>query len=352
MHQPIMRCAAAVAAALVLLLQTAGAGAARAAENPARVVEERRIDARTLDLTVSSPEIDAPVTVRLLLPSGWSKDAARTWPVLWLLHGGPGDHTDWTAHTHVEELAAPRDVLVVLPQTSPCSGYSDWYNTGGGGPPAWETYLVDEVRPLLESQYRAGTGRAVAGLSMGGLGALKLAAAHPGMFRAAASYSGAVSTLHLSLDGGLSGPDLVKGAGPGCGIDWRRIWGEPGFPYDTADPTDVRQRGVWERNDPVHLAAGLTGTALYVSYGDGTDAGTGWQWGDPPASPTRCTSPIGHGTEPVERLVHGMNQDLRLRLAQLGIPAAVCSYRGVHAWPYWERELVSSFPMLMAAIGA
>ncbi|MFE2548028.1 alpha/beta hydrolase [Streptomyces sp. NPDC059355] len=219
MHHRITRHAAAVLAALVLLLQTAGigaAGAAEAADDPAQVVEERLIDARTLDLTVSSPEIDTPVKVRLLLPPAWSKTATRTWPVLWLLHGGPGDHTDWTANTHVQELAAPRDVLVVLPQTSPCSGYSDWYNTGSGGPPAWETYLLDELRPLLESGYRAGTERAVAGLSMGGLGAMKLAAAHPGTFRAVASYSGAVSTLHLSLDGGLSGPDLVKGAGAGA----------------------------------------------------------------------------------------------------------------------------------------
>ncbi|WP_369776927.1 hypothetical protein [Streptomyces sp. R33] len=89
-------------------------------------------------------------TVRLLLPAAWSKTATRTWPVPWLLHGGPGDRTDWTAHTHIEELAAPRDVLAVLPQTSPCSGYSDWYNSGGGGPPAWEN-LTDELRPLLES---------------------------------------------------------------------------------------------------------------------------------------------------------------------------------------------------------
>ncbi|WP_327135027.1 hypothetical protein OG311_35060 [Streptomyces sp. NBC_01343] len=72
MHQRITRRAAAVLAALVLvlLLPPAGAGAAEAADNPARVVEE---------------------------------------------------------------LAAPRDVLVVLQRTSPCSGYSDWYNTGGGG---------------------------------------------------------------------------------------------------------------------------------------------------------------------------------------------------------------------------
>lgn len=106
------------------------------ARNPARVVAEVPIGDRMLDIGISSPETDAPVKwVRLLLPKGWSKSASRTWPVLWLLHGGGGNHRDWTANTHVEQLAADRDVLVVMPETSGCSSYSDWYNYGAWGSP-------------------------------------------------------------------------------------------------------------------------------------------------------------------------------------------------------------------------
>ncbi|MFK8844473.1 alpha/beta hydrolase [Streptomyces sp. Ac-502] len=329
------------------------------ARNPARVVAEVPVGDRMLDLGISSPTTDAPVKwVRLLLPKGWSKNASRMWPVLWLLHGGGGNHKDWTANTHVEQLAADRDVLVVMPETSGCSSYSNWYNGGKWGSPAWETYLLDELRPLLERDYRAGTTRAVAGLSMGGLGALKFTAARPGMFRAAASYSGAVHPLYRSPDGGFSGPDAVKLGALTCLVDWKRVWGEPGYPFDTNDPADLRQQWLWKRNSPLEQAASLRGTPLYLSYGDGTtDGGPGWSWGDgdrpPTPSPARCTDPPVHGTQdPVERTVYGMNQELRGKLAQLGIPATVCASKGGHGWPYWERELVASFPMLMRALGA
>ncbi|MFE5867215.1 alpha/beta hydrolase [Streptomyces roseifaciens] len=332
-----------------------GAGTARAADNPAAVVQEVRINDRTLDVAVRSPEIDGLTHtrwVRLLLPAGWDRNAQRTWPTLWLLHGGGGNHKDWTANTHVEELAAGRDVIVVMPETSGCSGYSDWWNYGRGGAPAWETYLLGELRPLLERTYRAGTDRAaVAGLSMGGQGALKFAAAHPGMFKAAASYSGGVNMLYKSPDGGFSGPDAVKAGAVSCLADWKRVWGEPGYPFDTDDPADVRQRSIWERHSPLHQAASLAGTRLYVSYGNGTDSGTGWQWGGPPPSPARCTDPAAHGGEAVERAIFGMNGQLRARLAALRIPATVCASEGTHTWPYWERELVASFPMLMGALG-
>ncbi|MEU7136365.1 alpha/beta hydrolase family protein [Streptomyces sp. NPDC046261] len=331
---------------------TAGAAPARAAAGPARVVKEVRVGDRMLDLAVSSPSTGAPVKwVRLLLPRHWSKRADRTWPVLWLLHGGGGNHKDWTDNTHIEELTAGRDVIVVMPETSACSGYSDWWNYGKGGAPAWETYLLDEVRPLLENGYRAGTARAIAGLSMGGQGALKLTATRPGMFRAAASYSGAVNPLFKSPDGGFDGPDAVKAGGIVCLTDWKRLWGEPGYPFDTDDPADLRQQRLWQRNSPLHRASALAGTPLYLSYGDGTHSGTGWKWGDPPPSAARCVDPPKHGTEAIERVIHGMNQQLRARLAELRIPAMVCAHKGVHTWPYWERELVASFPMLMRSLG-
>ncbi|MEU2852825.1 alpha/beta hydrolase [Streptomyces syringium] len=353
--------AARALAAFALLLpvvgaQTAGAGPAqaRAADNPARVVKEVRVDDRMLDLAVSSPDTGALVTwVRLLLPKDWSKNASRTWPTLWLLHGGMGNHLDWTAQTHIEELTADRDAIVVMPETSGCSGYSNWYNGGRWGTPGWETYLLDQVRPLLERDYRAGSRRAVAGLSMGGQGALKFTATRPGLFSAVASYSGAANPLYKSPDGGFDGPDAVKTGGLACLTDWKRLWGEPGYPFDTNDPADLRQQWLWKRNSPLERAAELAGTPLYVSYGNGAEKGAGWKWGDPPPSAARCTDPAAHGTDDqVERAVFGMNQQLRAELARLGVPATVCASTGGHTWRYWERELVASFPMLMKAIGA
>ncbi|MFE2475164.1 alpha/beta hydrolase-fold protein [Streptomyces sp. NPDC059389] len=105
-------------------------------------------------------------------------------------------------HDRITRHAAALPAALVLLLQTAGAGAATCTWLGDGGPPAWETYLLDELRPLPASGYRAGTERAVAGLSMGGLGAMKLAAAHPGTFRAVASYSGAVSALRLSLDGG------------------------------------------------------------------------------------------------------------------------------------------------------
>ncbi|MFY1670334.1 alpha/beta hydrolase-fold protein [Plantactinospora sp. WMMB334] len=77
-----------------------------------------------------------------------------------------------------------------------------WWNGGRYGPPAWGTFHLDEVRPILERGYGAGPRRAVAGASMGGYGALGYATPRPGIFRAVASYSGSVHLLH---------PDSVTG---------------------------------------------------------------------------------------------------------------------------------------------
>ena len=61
---------------------------------------------------------------------------------------------------------------------------------GRAGRTRWETFHLAELRQILQRNYRASTVMAVAGVSMGGLGALAYAARHRGLFRAAASFGG------------------------------------------------------------------------------------------------------------------------------------------------------------------
>jgi len=89
-------------------------------------------------------------------------------------------YDSWTRETDVEELARLRQVLVVMPEGGPVGWYSDWWNHGAGGPPAWETFHLRELRQVLEAGHGAGDRRVIAGLSMGGFGALSYAARQPG----------------------------------------------------------------------------------------------------------------------------------------------------------------------------
>ncbi|GAA3799610.1 alpha/beta hydrolase family protein [Sphaerisporangium flaviroseum] len=285
----------------------------------ARVVAEDRAGDRRMELTIRSPALGATVRVRLLLPPGWSKDATRTWPVLWLLHGGLDDHKAWTRRTDVERLTANTGALVVMPDGGRCGGYSDWWNGGDGGPPRWETFHLTELREILERDYRAGTQRAIAGYSMGGQGAMLYAARHPGMFKAAASFSGAVHILAPGV------PQAVfLGTTAGCfGTDWKRIWG---------DPAD--QREIWQQHNPYDLAGKLRGVRLYVASGDGRKKPGEW-FGDGP-----------------EELAYKSAKAFANRLQELGVPVTTHFYRGRHTFSYWQTELHRAYPMLTEAIGA
>jgi diacylglycerol O-acyltransferase / trehalose O-mycolyltransferase len=161
------------------------------------------------DLTIDSPALGRTAMVRLLLPRHFTTQPNRRWPVLWLLHGCCDTYQSWTRSTDVEQLAGLADVLVVMPEAGDVGYYSDWYHPGRVGPSRWETFHLTELRQLLERDWRAGDRRVIAGLSMGGLGAMAYAARHPGMFRAAASYSG---VLHTRYQGDPTpGTQIIQG---------------------------------------------------------------------------------------------------------------------------------------------
>ena len=278
-----------------------------------RVVSVETVDERTRDLLIETPSLPTPVGVRLLLPAGFETEPERRWPVLYLLHGAGGDQEafrSWTWSTDVQALVAPTNLLVVMPQADAFGWYSDWWNGGDGGPPMWETFHLTELIAILERDWRASDQRVIAGLSMGGYGAMVYAARHPGMFNAAASFSGPLDIL---------GEKDFLGNEPGT-------WGDP-----------VDQLDVWKAHNPIDLAEALRGTTLYISYGDG---------GQGPLD----TEPVS--PDDVEAFRAIGNQAFVERLAELGIPATVDAYGpGSHTWPYFERALHQALPLLLKAVG-
>ncbi|MGV9844539.1 alpha/beta hydrolase [Streptomyces fungicidicus] len=304
--------------------QAAAAGDARSPEpRGAEVVAFTRVADRQVDLSVRSAALGGrTVKVRLLTPDGWNPgDRRRHWPTLWLLHGCCGDYTSWTARTDVAATDSLRDVLVVMPEAGWNGWYSDWWNHGAGGDPAWETFHTVELRHLLEHGWGAGPNRVVAGLSMGGQGALLYAARRPGMFKAAAAYSG---SAHPLLDD--ESVSRIMGFFAGQGNDPLRVWGDP-----------VAQRRIWQAHDPVHLAGRLKSLPVYLSCGDGT------------------TGPLDTpgATSALEADFNRQNHALAAELERVGAKHVTTHFYGpgTHTWAYWERELHASLPMLLGALG-
>lgn len=116
-------------------------------------------------------------------------------PVLYLLHGLSDDHTAWLRFTSIERYATARGLAVVMPAV-----HRSFYADEATGHRYWE-FVAEELPTLVESFFRVSTRREdtfVAGLSMGGYGALKLALHHPERFAAAASLSGALDVREMS----------------------------------------------------------------------------------------------------------------------------------------------------------
>lgn len=276
---------------------------------PARVLSVNKISDRVRDLVMDSPSVGT-VTVRLLLPAGFQTVPHRRWPVLYLLHGAndPDTYQCWTRSTDVIALTAGLPLLIVMPEGGPQGYYSDWFNHGRGGPPAWETFHLVELLAVLHRDWRASDQRAVAGLSMGGLGAMLYAAHRPHLFRAAASFSGILDTAN-----------------------WQpppQVWGDRS-----------RHADIWRRHNPLDRTADLRGVSLFVSYGNGN-----------PGPLDTGGTPLEEARQTEQQLAPG-NTAFVHRLRDLGIPATVDAYGpGTHSWPYWQRELHRVLPGIMEAL--
>jgi putative tributyrin esterase len=115
-------------------------------------------------------------------------------PVLYLLHGLTDDHTAWTRFTSLERYAAEHGVAVVMPQV-----HRSFYADEAYGMKFW-SFLSEELPRVVSQFFRVSTRREdtfVAGLSMGGYGAMKWALRQPERFAAAATLSGALDLAYI-----------------------------------------------------------------------------------------------------------------------------------------------------------
>ncbi len=340
-EQALAPAAAALPAVGALTGPAAPAPQPATADDGAKVVGVKQINPQMVDLTIDSPALGTTTTARLLLPKDWNARPNATWPTLYLLpgYGDIRDYQAWTYYTNVASFLADKDVLTVLPSDGMAGFFTNWYNGGHYGPPAWETYHTRELPRIIESAWRGGTRRAIAGLSLGGYGAITYAAKNPGMYVAAASYSGLLHTTMPGIDRFCQYMMQQEGVNPDA------IWGDP-----------TLQASVWDANDPYNLAQGLKGTALFLSSATGEpgkyDQSLATDVTQVLSGDTSHLQPAVMGPT-LEALSNITTHELELRLSQLGIPAVTDHpVAGTHWWAYWQIEFAKSWPTLAKALGA
>ncbi len=149
--------------------------------------------ARVEAVKFESKLVGKPLPYNVVLPPLYDAPEMRAvrYPVIYLLHGLGGGAGDWVSNrARLAAHAAAYRFIIVTPE-----GADGWYTDSATVPTdKFETYILEELIPDVERRYRAlatRDARAVAGLSMGGYGALKFGVKHPQTFIFAASLSGA-----------------------------------------------------------------------------------------------------------------------------------------------------------------
>lgn len=183
---------------------------------------------RTEEFSVKSTILGKDKTCSVYLPAGYD-DSDREYPVLYLLHGADGGHTNWLTAGNARLIADEAiaggmalPMIIVMPDASPEDPKRSGWREGYFNRPGWnyEQFFFEEFMPAIEKQYRIRSDkkhRAIAGLSMGGGGTVIYALHHPELFGSACPLSALiwVETPSKTVD-----PDYSRAFFANCPLDF------------------------------------------------------------------------------------------------------------------------------------
>jgi S-formylglutathione hydrolase FrmB len=253
----LARFSAVAALATLAFASTAVAAPTFTSSNGITVTSQSKLQDQLYDLQVSTPAISPKATakgngIRVILPRNYETSGAKRYPVIYLLHGFSLSYniwTDWTKPGTMQSLVGDDEVILVMPDGGKGGWYTDWLNQSIAQ--KWETYHLQQLVPFIDANLRTindRTGRAVAGYSMGGLGAMRYAEDRPDLFGTVTSMSGALN---------LRDPAIVTAVAASAfyGLPWLGAYGSPMWPFD----------GRWRSATPYAHPAALANTNVFLS---------------------------------------------------------------------------------------
>lgn len=246
------------------------------------------------------------VRYNIYLPRDYHTSTMK-YPVLYLLHGYSDDETGWTQFGQVKRIAddlvdghEAAQMVIVMPDAG-----VTWYVNSADEAAKYEDFFVQELMPHIEKEYKVRKGRqfsGVAGLSMGGYGALMLSLRHPDLFSSAGILSAGVFTDKEILD--------MEQA------QWDRLLG---LPFGTGLSGQERMTGNYQNYSPEKLIAAYKekqgNVRFYIDCGDD------------------------------DFLILG-NMSLHAMMIQEKIPHEFRVRDGGHTWSYWRSGLRSVLPFI------
>ncbi|MCB0218893.1 MAG: esterase [Chrysiogenetes bacterium] len=200
--------------------------------------------------------VNGPHEVRITFPANYWNSGGTRYPVLYLMHGGAGGSSrQWTTEGGAAEwITRDAPLITVMPDCGKVGWFYDWPNMNQGMQ-AWESYHIDQLIPWVDQNLRTiarKEGRAIAGLSMGGFGAIHYAQDRPDLFAYAGSFSGAQDLEDQSIRATIVEQSIQNGY-------WSYPFGPVIWPFDTT----------WVENNPLRRADRLRTVWVALYAGDG-----------------------------------------------------------------------------------
>src|SRR5699024_1128051 len=125
-----------------------------------------------------------------------------------------------TIETNIEQYYADKNVNVIMPVGGESSFYSDWAEPDNGKHHMWETFLTQELVPILDNEFRSNKQRPVVRISIGGTAAVNLAERHPYLFEFFGSFAGYLDTTSPGMPQAIQAAQADAG-----GYDSTKMWG-------------------------------------------------------------------------------------------------------------------------------
>ena len=240
---------------------------------------------RVQDGAFHSPALDREMKYRIVLPCSYKTGSGR-FPVLYLLHGLYGDYLNWDTLTNLERYVEKYEMIVVMPDAD-----DSWYTNSATDPKnKFEDYIAKDLLAEIDGKFRtlrSRHSRAIAGLSMGGYGALKIALRYHDDFAFAGSLSGA-----------LNAPQDLGDRRPEFRNQLLKVFGPPGSAVRAENNVFSVLRSAEPRDLPYfYLACGSADDFLPV------------------------------------------NRDFAAQLSARGAAYEYHETVGGHAWDYWDRSV-------------
>ena len=286
------------------------------------VISSTQLSSQLYEVVVSSENIRDNQTIRILIPADYSTSGpSRRYPVLYLLHGAGGGSKDWTTFGSAQNTTRNVSLITVMPNGDPYGFYTNWVLPGEVAPQRWRSYHMEQLVPWIDLNLRTVAereGRAIAGLSMGGYGAIHYAEFYPEYFISASSFSGVLDLMDARIQ------DVVF-IMPG---PTKPLIGPFGYPS-----TDPAGSNAWYAENTIIRAEKLRNMSLALYTGNVGFTEHYLRFGAYNLWSTLVSSKI-----PVHFDDYGSGKSI----------GPGCN--GSHSWPCWNEAFIDVLPRIMAVL--